>query len=441
MSVLANHPQIEMVPLSKLRVPNTHARIHSDHKIELVACSIDKYGIVEPLVVDDDYNIVVGVARYRALVKRDIEVVPVIRKSFLTEADRRAYALLATKQSELSEWDMGILADELVFLFEADFNITTTGFTLSDLDLGVPEAPDEAPQPIPPSDGPPVTELGDLWNIGPDLRLFCGNARMATSYTAVLGDERATMIMADLPYNVPVQGHVSSNPNAREFAEASGEMSRDEFTMFTRTIMKHLARFSKDGSIHCHFMDWRHIREILDAADGVYAEFKQLAVWNKGVGGLGSFLRSQHELCFIFKNGRAKHINNAGLKGKGARYRTNVWDYKGLAGFGKGRDADLDAHSTTKNIAMIADAMLDFSHRGDLILDPTAGSGTTLLAAHRTNRRGAAIEIDGHYCDVAISRLVRATALPVIHADGRTFEEVATARAASRANEQGGSDA
>lgn len=156
---------------------------------------------------------------------------------------------------------------------------------------------------------------------------------------------------------------------------------------------------------------------------------------------MGSFLRSQHELCFLFKKGRAKHVNNAGLSGKGARYRTNVWAYKGQAGFSKGRDADLEAHATVKNLAMIADALLDFSNRGDLVLDPTAGSGTTLLAAHRTKRRGAAIEIDGHYCDVALSRLARATDLPVTHADGRDFDAVAAERAEARNNEQGGSDA
>lgn len=278
MSILANHPQIEMAPLRKLRVPKTHARVHSDFKIETVARSIDKYDVVEPLIVDDDYTIVVGVARFYAAKKRGIDVVPVIRKSFMSEADRRAYALLASKQSELSDWDLGILAEELAFLFESDFDITTTGFTLGDLDMGVPPSPDEAPERIPEGKGPPVTEPGDLWFIGKDLRLFCGNARLASSYVALLGDDLATMIMADLPYNVPIQGHVSSNPNAREFTEGSGEMSRDGFTMFIRTIMKNLARFSKDGSIHCHFMDWRHIRELLDAADGVYDEFKQLAV-------------------------------------------------------------------------------------------------------------------------------------------------------------------
>jgi DNA modification methylase len=121
----------------------------------------------------------------------------------------------------------------------------------------------------------------------------------------------------------------------------------------------------------------------------------------------------------------------------GCTYRTNIWAYKGLAGFGKGRDADLDAHSTVKNVAMIADALLDFSNRGDLVLDPTAGSGTTLLAAHRTKRRGAAIEIDGHYCDVALGRLARATGLPVAHADGRDFDTIATERAEARDSEQG----
>jgi DNA modification methylase len=175
-------------------------------------------------------------------------------------------------------------------------------------------------------------------------------------------------------------------------------------------------------------MDWRHAREILDAADGVYDEFKQLVVWVKTNGAMGTFYRSRHELVFVFKAGKGKHTNNFGL-GETGRYRTNVVEYAGANTFRKGRAEDLAAHSTVKPTAMVADFLLDCSNRGDLVVDPFIGSGTTLLAAHRTKRRGAGIELDPLYVDTALKRLAAASGLtPVLAGDGRTFDEIAAER-------------
>jgi DNA modification methylase len=205
-------------------------------------------------------------------------------------------------------------------------------------------------------------------------------------------------------------------------------MSPAEFIAFLRTVFRNCDRFSRDGSIHYHCMDWKHTREIQDAADGVYTELKQLVVWVKDNAGMGAFYRSQHELVFVFKSGRGRHTNHFGLGEKG-RHRSNVWTYAGANTFRKGRDTDLADHPTVKPVAMVADALLDCSSRGDLVLDPFCGSGTTLLAAHRTKRRGAAIEIDPIFVDTALRRLRAATGLtPTLN--GRTLDEVAEARLA-----------
>jgi DNA modification methylase len=208
----------------------------------------------------------------------------------------------------------------------------------------------------------------------------------------------------------------------------SGEQSPAEMTAFLRAVFRNCVRFSTPASIHYHCMDWRHIREIQDAADGVYAELKQLIVWVKNNGGMGTFYRSRHELIFAFKAGSGRHINNFGL-GDTGRYRTNVWEYTGANSFRKGRARDLSDHPTVKPVALVADAILDCSKRGDLILDPFSGSGTTLLAALRTGRRGAAIELDPIYVDVAVRRLMTASGLPAINSDGIRFEDVASQRA------------
>jgi DNA modification methylase len=217
------------------------------------------------------------------------------------------------------------------------------------------------------------------------------------------------MVFTDPPYNVPISGHVCGlgKTKHREFEMASGEMSKEEFTAFLATVFQNLAAHSADGALHYICMDWRHMEEVLQAAKSPYASLENLCVWNKTNGGMGSFYRSKHELVFVFKNGTAAHINNVQL-GKDGRYRTNVWDYAGANTFGKDRDEELAMHPTVKPVALVADAILDASNRGAAILDGFGGSGTTLVAAENTGRRGYAIELDPHYVDTIIARMRKA---------------------------------
>jgi DNA modification methylase len=431
MASLANHPHIELVQHTSLKPNPKNPRKHSVPSIERLARSLDRFGFIDPIIADDEGLIVAGHGRWLAAGLRGLEQVPVIRIRFITEADRRAYAVAANRLAELSEWDDELLAAELEFLFEQDYDLGVTGFDVSDLDFSVGDSGVEAEPPVElPGVGVAVSRLGDLWLIGPH-RLYCGSARDTASYEALLANERAALVFSDPPYNVPIGGHVSGLGEKAhgEFVEASGEMSPPEFTAFLRSVFRNCVRFSTDGSIHYQCIDWRHIREMLDAADGVYTAFKQLAVWTKSNAGMGSFYRSQHELVFIFKAGTARHTNNFGLGDKG-RHRSNVWAYAGANTFRKGRDRDLEDHPTVKPLAMVMDALLDCSKRGDLVLDPFSGAGTTLLAAHRTKRRGAAIELDPLYVDTSLRRLCAATGLAATLSDGRAWDQVAVARGA-----------
>ena len=205
---------------------------------------------------------------------------------------------------------------------------------------------------------------------------------------------------------------------------ASGEMTEQEFTSFLRRALTNLADFSIDGSIHFVCMDWRHIRELADAADDVYTELKNICVWSKSNAGMGSLYRSAHEFIFVYKNGRAKHINNVEL-GRFGRSRTNVWEYAGMSSFGKDRDATLAGHPTPKPLALVSDAILDCSKRGGIVLDAFAGSGTTLLAAEKTGRRGYGIELDPHYVDLIIKRFEEIYGLGAIHSSlDLSFDQV-----------------
>lgn len=428
-----HHPKIELQATSSLTPNPRNARTHTDKQISQIAASIERFTFLVPIVVDDTNMILAGHGRWYAAKKLNLAEVPTIRARFLTDTDRRAFVLAENRISDLSGWDDKLLAEELSILWEDGCDLEITGFSTADLDFSLPEEKGSEPEEAVelPDNGPFISEAGDLWLIGPH-RIYCGDAREVASWEALLGDERANLVFADPPYNVPIDGFVSGNGRNlhREFVMAAGEMSRPEFTTFLRTIFKNCARFSADGSIHYHCMDWRHMRELLDAADGVYDQFKQLIVWKKDNGGQGAFYRSQHELVFVFKAGKAKHTNNFGL-GETGRYRTNVVEYAGANTFRKGRDIDLAAHSTVKPTALVADFILDCSNRGDLIADPTIGSGTTLLAAHTTGRRGAGIELDPGYVDTALKRLAAMSGItPVLAGDGRTFDEVAAERLA-----------
>ena len=246
------------------------------------------------------------------------------------------------------------------------------------------------------------------------------------SYDALMQGQKANIIFADPPYNVPIDGHVgnSGKTQHREFPMASGEMTADEFTQFLITVFERVVENSTDGSIHYQCMDWRHLKEILAAGKTAGYDLKNLCVWVKDNGGMGSLYRSRHELICVFKNGTAPHMNNVEL-GKHGRYRTNVWEYAGVNSFGNGRMDELKLHPTVKPVPMISDALKDTSKRGDIVLDSFGGSGSTLIAAERTGRKARLIEIDPIYCDVIIRRWQELTGEEAIHAEtGATFNAI-----------------
>jgi DNA modification methylase len=238
-----------------------------------------------------------------------------------------------------------------------------------------------------------------------------------------MGGEAAQMVFTDPPYNVPISGHVSGLGKAQhaEFRMASGEMTEAEFTRFLSTAFKHMATSSQGGAIHFICMDWRHLLELLRAGRIAYSELKNLCVWAKENGGMGSLYRSQHELIAVFKNGAEPHINNVEL-GRHGRNRTNVWRHAGMNSFQAGRDELLAMHPTVKPVALVADAILDCSHRRGIVLDPFAGSGTTIIAAERTGRRCFGMELDPTYVDRTLRRVRAALGIePVCAVTGAAF--------------------
>ncbi|MDX2288894.1 MAG: DNA methyltransferase [Hyphomicrobiaceae bacterium] len=423
---------ITNLPVTGLRPYPGNARTHSAKQIAEIATSIKAFGFNNPVLVDKDGTIIAGHGRVAAAKKLGLEVVPCVRLEHLSEAEKRAYILADNKLAEKAGWDRDILAIELQHLadLDLDFDITATGFEMAEIDLLLSDADADQADPadaVPEfAVGPAVTQLGDVWQIGRH-RLICGDSTLSETYARLLAGERAQMVFTDPPYNVKIDGHVSGlgATKHREFAMASGEMSGAEFTRFLKDVFAQLAGHAVDGAIHFVCMDWRHVGEVLAAATPTYTELKNICVWAKTNGGMGSLYRSQHELVFVYKSGRAPHINNVEL-GRHGRYRTNVWQYAGANAFSATRDGDLAMHPTVKPVALVADAILDCSRRKGIVLDAFAGSGTTLVAAERTGRRSYGIELDPLYCDVIVRRLATVAGLEAVHAvSGRTFSDLA----------------
>ena len=427
-----------------LRPRATNPRTHSKQQIRQIADSIERFGFTNPVLIDRTGGIVAGHGRIEAAKLLGIEKVPTICLEDLTETEIRAYVIADNRLAENAGWDRELLAIEFQGLLELDldFDVTITGFETPEIDiligeLDAAEEADPADEVPELGDGTPVTRAGDIWCIGKH-RLICGDATDPEAYARLMDGAEAQMVFTDPPYNVPIKGHVSGlgKVKHREFAMASGEMTEAEFTAFLATVFRNQAGHSAVGAIHFVCMDWRHLGEVLAAGKSAYSEFKNLCVWAKTNGGMGSLYRSQHELVFVFKAGAGPHINNVEL-GKHGRYRTNIWSYAGINSFGKDRDAELALHPTVKPVALVADAILDCSRRNGIVLDAFAGSGTTLIAAEKTGRRGYGIELDPRYCDVIVKRMAGAFKIEAVHAaTGMPFAEIVRERAAAAVDRQ-----
>ena len=418
-------PPASLVPYAK------NSRKHPRSQIELLAKSIKRFGWTNPILIGPDQQVICGHARLEAASMTGASLVPTITLANMSEADRRAYVISDNAIAERSGFDKAVLRSELNDLIEIGYDLELTGVDSLTIDnllsFDASDGPSEDDVDLPVTIGPPVSGLGDLWTIG-DQRIVVGDARDLAAYERLLDGELAQMVITDPPYGCPIENNVSGGGRVKHknFVAGSGETSLTEFGQtLIRPAFKLIARHSQTGAIAFVFTDWRAAPHMLDAAGGVFDELKQLIVWAKTNAGQGSFYRSAHELIYAFKVSPGDHINNFGLGER--RYRTNVWTYPGANVFRKGRADDLHDHPTVKNKKMIADAILDCSKAGGLILDSFLGSGTTLCAAARTGRRGRGIELDPKYADIAIKRVEQETG-DIAMLDGVPFHEVAKAR-------------
>jgi hypothetical protein len=262
---------IEYLPVASLRPDPKNARVHGDRQVQQIAKSIEAFGFNVPILIDANSQVIAGHGRILACTRLGIDEVPVIRLEHLSEHQRRAFMIADNRLTENSEWDKQLLGEQLKILSDAelDFSLEVTAFEMGEIDLMIEnlspavEGAKDPADAVPEASSLEVSRIGDLWQLGKHY-ILCGDALSEGSYEALLGDQRANVVFADPPYNVPIAGNVSGKGRNqhREFLMASGEMNDAEFTKFLSNAFTRLATHTLPGSLHYVCMDWRHTKQL-----------------------------------------------------------------------------------------------------------------------------------------------------------------------------------
>ena len=425
------------VPINKIGISEKRVRKSSRRQIARVKRSIETFGVCGFPLLDQSFCMIDGHAIVEAARKLGLKSLRCIILQDCSELERRALSIALNRLQERGEWDEQVLKLEYYYLLESDFDLTLTGFEISEIDR-VLVLDDDEPDGVDPfdrvgelpaQDTEAVSRHGEIWLLGPH-RVMSGNARSEKDLAAVTGDDTISVVFVDHPFNTPVNGHVRVGKGRfEEFAEASGEMSDGEYEDFLRVTTANMAKAVKPGGILFLCIDWRHVEVLMRVLRGLGLELLNVCVWGKDKPGMGSLYRSQHEFVLVAKRPGAPHRNNVQLGAHG-RNRSNLWRYAGATGGRKSEEDDFSLHPTVKPVQMVRDAILDVSALGEVVLDTFLGSGTTLLAAERAHRVCVGLEISPAYVDVAVRRWEKMTGLDArLSGSGQTFSEVCELRA------------
>ena len=435
-----------VIAVNLINMPNRRLRRRNAKAFQKLVRSIKHFGIVCPILVDKHYNIIDGHGIVEASMELGIDEVPAIVIDHLQDADIRALRIALNKIQELGEWNEEVLSEELQIITEldAEYDLELTGLELGEIEFHLSEKPDSSaeiePDPVDqvPTEtlGPdykPIARLGDLFLLKGkqfEHRVYCGDARSKKALAMALGAWKAVMVLTDPPFDVPIQGHAGGlgKVKHREFIMASGELGPKKFYKLLFKALKRFWKALQDGGLAYIYMDRNGLELLLKAGRKLGFKLQNICIYKKSNAGMGSLYRSQHEYVVIFKKGKAPHVNNIAL-GKYGRYRTTVWEYPGFNSFSKERQELFKLHPTLKNNQMLSDAIRDVTKRGQVVLDSFAGAGSTLIAAEKTGRRSASIELDPIYVDTILRRFEKEFGIEAVHAGtGLSFSDLAEMR-------------
>lgn len=424
-------PLLELVriPIDDLKTTQRKVRKKDPAHVCEVAATISALGFCDPVLVGKGNLVLDGEIRVDAARLIGLTSIPAIRIDHLSSAEQRLLRLAVNRLGEKGQWDLAELKIEFEELVLEDAPIEITGFSVPEIDqillddeVAAVEQRPLAPEP----NVPPVARVGDHFILGRH-EVICGDATDPDVLERLMHDDRAQLLLTDEPYNVKIAGNVTQGAH-REFVMASGEMSDREFHLFNDAWMAACRSHLHDGALFGTFIDWRGYPTVNAAATALGLSPINLIVWVKTNAGMGSQYRSQHELLPLFKKGTAAHVNNIEL-GKHGRWRSNTWTYPGASSMGSDARRGLQDHPTVKPVTMLEDALLDMTHRDDIVLDPFLGSGSTLIAAEKTGRSCRGLELDPRYVDVILRRYQEVTGEQgVLRETGEAFRNLVKRR-------------
>jgi DNA modification methylase len=430
-----------VVGIDELRAYENRARSRNRRSQAKLARSIERFGQLGPVLIDESFTIVDGHDVWQALKSLGHTHIWIAIVAGRSAPEVKALRLALNRLPQDAAWRGENVREELEELITLSFDLELTGFDAVEidhyLDLDVPTANVVEDDDVPAVQATAITRSGDIWLCGKH-RVGCGSALEGSFVATLMAGSQAAMAFIDPPYNVPIEGHASGKGKHvhREFVQASGEMSAVEFETFLTDALHVVAGASMPSALLYACMDWRHLLPLLAAGRRLNLPLLNVVVWAKTNAGMGALYRSQHELIAVFKAGADPHLNNVEL-GRHGRSRSNVWTYRGMTSFGNGRDELLAAHPTVKPVMLVADAIRDCTARGDIVLDTFLGSGTTLVAAEETGRAFRGCDLDPLYVDVAIRRWQAKTHVDAVNeTTGETFDQRA-AKVATIATEIG----
>lgn len=398
--------RVEMVPTSSLKLDPESARTFSREDLKSARRILKRFDVRIPVVADADNRVLIGEMLLIAAGELNIDFLPVVRLDHLGRLECQAISVAYARLGELGSFDEPKLK-ELMLRFDVElpsFELEDLGFQTPMIDVILESEVEEQDEALPEPEAIAVSRLGDLWELGPH-RVLNGDARRPESYSTLLNAKKVQAVFTDPPSGCAVDGFVSTKGKHREFAGGASDMTPEETTALFEDYHNAMAPHLSGGAAVLEVIDWRSLLLLQQVATKHFGPLINLAVWVKDRAGQGSFLRSQHELILIHKAKGGRLRNNVQL-GRFGRNRSNVWSYPSAVMAGKGSDEGniLDEHPTPKPVRLVADALLDTTRRGDAVLDPFLGSGTSLIAAEKVGRVCFGLELDPLYVDLIIRR-------------------------------------
>src|ERR1700733_10853011 len=412
--------RIEIVEVERLEPSARNARTHSEKQIAEIAGSMKAFGFMVPVLVDTDKVIIAGHGRVLAARKLGLERVPVIVVNHLTEAEKRAYALADNKIALNADWDEALLRVELEALTEEGMDLAVAGFSQQEFNELIDELESQVREPdedeVPDAEGDAVSRAGDLWLLA-EHKLLCGDAIDPASFATLLDGQVADTVFTDPPYNVAY--HSPSNG-----ATIANDDQGAAFAGFLSGACSNLLQFSRGACYIC--MACAEIHTLHAAFTSAGGHWSTFIIWGKSTFTLGrsDYQRQYEPILYGWREG-------------GSHYWCGARDQGDLWLFDKPRANVL--HPTMTRVELIERAVLNSSRRGGIVLDPFAGSGSTLIACEKTGRSARLIEFEPRYCDVIILRWQEFTEQDaILSGSGMTFAQT---RAERKATEQdAGSD-